>query len=105
MKIMKKKLELKVLLKSRKSKEFEQSLDNLTENLQLHCSSLMIDESKDGVTFNILAQWETVDQMRKALKSEEFRILSGAVNALCEKTVVLLDDKEIGNHISKLNSL
>jgi hypothetical protein len=102
---MKKKLELIVLLNSRKRKEFSQSLDNLSKNLQNYCSSLMIDESGDGVTFNILAQWETEDQMRKALKSEEFLILSGAINALSEKSICRLDDKQVGNHISKLKSL
>ena len=102
---MKKKLEIIVLLKPQKSKEFKQSLNNLAVELQNYCSTLKIDESKNGGTFVILAQWKTMDQMRKALKSEEFLILSGAVNALCEKTIVLLDDKEIGNHISKLNSL
>jgi len=45
------------------------------------------------------------DQMRQALRSEEFRILSGAVNALCEKTVIWLDDKPAGNDISRLSSL
>ena len=102
---MKKKLELIVLLNSRKRKEFSQSLDNLSKNLQNYCSSLIIDESGDGVTFNILVQWETVGQMRKALMSEEFRILSGAINALSEKTITRLDDKQVGIHISKLKTL
>ena len=102
---MKKKLELIVEPKPHKIKEFSQSLYTLSKNLQNYCSSLIIDESGDGVTFNILAQWETEDQMRKALKSEEFLILSGAINALSEKTIIRLDDKQVGNHISKLNSL
>ena len=102
---MKKKLELIVEPKPHKIKEFSQSLYTLGKNLQNYCSSLIIDESGDGVTFNILAQWETEDQMRKALKSEEFLILSGAISALSEKTIIRLDDKQVGNHISKLNSL
>jgi len=102
---MKKKLELIVLLNSRKRKEFSQSLDNLSKNLQNYCSSLIIDESGDGVTFNILAQWETEDQMRKTLKSEEILILSGAISALSEKTIIRLDDKQVGIHISKLKTL
>ena len=102
---MKKKLELIVLLNSRKRKEFCQSLDNLSKNLQNYCSSLIIDESGDGVTFNILAQWETEDQMRKALKSEEILILSGAISALSEKTIIQLDGKEVDINISELKSL
>lgn len=99
---MKKKLEFIVELKPNKRKEFSQSLDNLSKNLQNYCSSLMIDESGDGVTFNILAQWETEDQMRKALKSEEFLILSGAISALSKKSICRLNNKQISNHISML---
>ena len=99
---MKNKLELIVLTNSRKSKEFKQTLNFLTENLRNYCSSLKIDESGDGVTFNILAQWETEDQMRKALKSEEFLILSGAINALSEKSICLLNDKKVSNKLLKI---
>ena len=69
---MKKKLELIVLLNPHKKKEFKQTLNFLTGNLQNYCSSLKIDESEDGLTINILAGWETMDQMRKTLRSEEF---------------------------------
>jgi len=99
---MKKKLELIVEPKPHKIKEFSQSLYTLCKNLQNYCSSLIIDESGDGVTFNILAQWETEDQMRKALKSEEFLILSGAINALSEKTITRLDDKKVSNNLLKV---
>ena len=102
---MMKKLQMIVMPKPHNLKEFKQSLNSLSESLQSYCSSLRIDESEDDLTVTIIAQWETLDQMRQALRSEEFRILSGAVNALCEKTVVWLDDKQVGNHISKLNSL
>lgn len=66
---------------------------------------LEIIESDDGVTFTLLAQWETLNQMRQAIRSEECSILSGAITALCEKTVIWLDDIEVGNHISILTSL
>ena len=102
---MNKKLELIVLPNPRKRKEFIQSLDNLTDDLKKYCTSLMINESKDSFKIHILAQWETEDQMREALRSEEFRILSGAVNALCEKAVIRLNDKQRGNHISILSEL
>lgn len=102
---MKKKLEIIVLPKHRNRKEFSQSLENLSENLQNHCSYLKIDESVGEHTYTILTQWSTTDQMRKTLRSEEFLILSGAVNALCEKTVIRIDDKEIDNHISNLIKL
>ena len=102
---MNKKLEVVVLPKPHNLKEFKQSLNSLSENLQKHCSSLLIDESGDGNEFIISAQWDSSDQMRQALRSEEFLILSGAVNALCEKTIIRLDDKQLGNHISKLKSL
>jgi len=102
---MKKKLELIVSPNSRKRLEFKQSLDCLAGTLKNYCSKLEIIESDDGVTFTLLVQWETSDQMRQAIKSEECSILSGAITALCEKTVIRLDDKEVGNHISKLTTL
>jgi hypothetical protein len=102
---MKKKLELIVRPKAHKRKEFNQSLNLLIDKLQKYCSSLMIDESEDGLTLTILAGWVTVDQMRTALRSEEFFVLSGAIRALCEKTVIRLDDKQFSNHISKLSTL
>ena len=100
-----KKLELIVLTNSRKSKEFKQSLNFLAGNLQNYCSSLKIDESEDGLTFNILARWETLDQMDQALNSKEFGILSGAIFTLCKITSIGLDDKQVYNDISKLSTL
>ncbi len=102
---MKKKLELIVSPNPRKRLEFKQSLDCLAGTLQNYCSKLEIIESDDGVTFTLLARWETSDQMRRAIQSEECSILSGAITALCEKTIIMLDDKEVGNHISKLTTL
>ncbi|MCW8804752.1 MAG: hypothetical protein OQK57_10155 [Ignavibacteriaceae bacterium] len=97
-----KKLELIVEPKTHNRKEFSQSLENLAENLQIHCSSLIIDDSGDGNKFNILAQWETEDQMSKALRSEEFRIFFGAIGALCDKTIVRLDGKKVSNNFLKI---
>ena len=102
---MKKKLELIVLLKPHKRKEFIQSLNFLAGNLQNYCSSLKIDESEDGLNFTILARWETLDQMGQALNSKEFGILSGAIFTLCKITSIGLDDKQVYNDISKLNTL
>ena len=102
---MMKKLEVIVLPKPHHLKEFKQSLNSLRENLKKHCLSLIIYESGDSNEFIISAQWDSIDKMREALSSDEFLILSGAVNALCENTVIRLDDKQLGNHISKLKSL
>ena len=99
---MKKKLELIVKPKSHNRKEFRQTLYNLTENLKKHCSNLIIDESRDGIEFIVLAEWNSTDQMRKALRSEEFLILSGAVNALTEKTIIRHNDKQVSNNLLKV---
>ena len=99
---MKRKLELVVWPNSRKRLEFRQSLDCLADILQNYCSSLMIDESGDGLTYTILAQWETLDQMHQTFQSKEFSILSGAITALCDKTVIRLDDKVFSHQISDL---
>ena len=78
---------------------------NFLGAVQIYCLKLEIIESDDGVTFTLLAQWETLNQMRQAIRSEECSILSGAITALCEKTAIRLDDKEVGNHISMLTTL
>jgi len=99
---MKKKLEVIVWPKPHNRKEFKQSLTSLSESLQRHCSSLKIDESEDGLTFTILARWDTTDQMRRALRREEFLVLSGAILALSEKSICRLNDKQVGNNLLKV---
>jgi hypothetical protein len=100
-----KELELVVSLFPGKGKEFKQSLQGLIKKLQDFSSRLIIKESNDACTFSISVQWETIEQMHQALISEEFMILRGAIHALSEKTIILLDDKQVGNHISKLPSI
>ena len=100
-----KKLELVVSLYPGKSKEFKQSLLDISKKLQEYSSGFIIDESDDALSFNILIQWETSEQMHLALKREEFKILSGAINTLCAKKIIRLDDKQLGNNISLLKSI
>ena len=73
--------------------------------MQEYSSSFIIDESDDALSFNIFVQWKTSEQMHRALKKEEFKILSGAINSLCEKKIIRLDDKQLDNFISLFNSV
>jgi len=100
-----KKLELVVSVKRSKSKEFKQCLKILKDKIEDHSSSFEIDESEDALTFSLLVQWETDVQMHQALQNDVFKILSGAMNSLCEKTIFRIDDKQVGNHISNLTSI
>lgn len=95
-------LEIALSVKSTKRLEFKQTIFDLNEKLQTHCTSLKITESDNFLSYSILAQWETSLHMREVLKMEEFEILSGAITALCEKIDIRLNDKNIGNNISKL---
>ena len=97
-----KKLEVIVYPKPNKRKEFSQSLQNLFENLLKHCSSLKIDESGEGVKYKISAQWEAADQMRNSLRSEEFRVLSGAISALTKNSIIRLNDKKVSSDFLKI---
>ncbi len=97
-------LEIEIWVKSDKRLEFKQTLDHLSYKLQKQCPSLKIIES-DDMSSIVVAQWKTTDHMRAAIKKDEFKILFGAIEALCEKIKILFDDKLIGNHISKLNTL
>ena len=102
---MKKILELIIEPNSRKRKEFSQTLSKLAETLQSSCSSLMIDESEDSSTVNMVVEWDSLDQKYRMFRVESFEILSGAIAAVCDKVVVRLNGKFIGNDISKLKTL
>ena len=102
---MKKILELIIEPSSRKRKEFSQSLNKLAETLQSSCSNLMIDESEDSSTINMVVEWDSLDQKYRMLRMESFEILSGAISALCEKVVIRLNGKIINDDISKLKTL
>jgi hypothetical protein len=99
------KLELVISLYPGKTKEFKQSLLGISKKLQEYGSSFIINESDDALSFHILVQWETSEQMHLALKREEFKILSGAIKTLCAKKIIRLDDKQLGNQFSHLNSI
>ena len=98
-------LELIIDPNSRKRKEFSQTLSNLGETLQSSCSSMKIIEAEDSPTINIVVKWETAAEMHRTLKGDEFVVLSGAITALCEKTIIRLNDKLVGNHISMLANI
>jgi hypothetical protein len=100
-----KKLELVVLLNRSKRKEFKQSLQFLKDKIADFSTSFDIEELEGALSFSLLVQWETDVQMHQALQSDEFKILSGAINSLCEKTIIRIDDVLIGNHISRLKDL
>ena len=95
-------LEIALEVKSTKRLEFKQTLYDLSEKLQTHCASLKITDSDNFLSYSILVQWETALELQEALKIEESEILSGAITALCEKIDIRLNDKKVGNHISKL---
>ena len=103
--IVMRKLEVFVSLYPGKSKEFKQSLLDISKKLREYSSSFIIDELDDALSFNIFIQWKTSEQMHLAFKREEFKILSGAINSLCEKKIIRLDNKQLGNHISLFNSI
>jgi hypothetical protein len=102
---MKKKLEFNIVVNSRKKLEFRQTLECLSESLLSDCSDLKIQESQDDDIFILLIQWNSANQMRSALRTNEFGILLGAIKSLGKNTGIRLDDKNIGNDISKLMTL
>lgn len=98
-------LKITLWVKSTKHLEFKQTLDHLSEKLQKDCFSLKIKETNNLKSYTIIIAWETEDQMHRAVKSNAFIILTGAITALCEKSTIHLNDKLIGNNISKLKVL
>ena len=75
------------------------------EKIEALSTGFEINESGDALSFFLILQWESEVQMHQALNSDEFKILSGAINSLCEKTIIRLNDKEVGNHISRLKTI
>ena len=102
---MKKRLELNIVLNSRKKLEFRQTVECLSESLLNNCSDLKIQESQDDDTFTLLIRWDSVNQMRSAIRTNEFGILIGAIKSLGKNTSIRLDDKDIGSDILKLMTL
>ena len=102
---MKRKLELMVWPKLRKSIEFKQSLDCLADILQNYCSSLKIDQSEIGDGYILLVEWEKTKQMDQMLQSKEFSILSGAIAALCERIEIRLDGEQVEPDIAFLTAI
>ena len=100
-----KKLELVIFLKQGKSKELIQTLQDLNKILREYCTNISIDELEESFCFSIIIRWESIAQMQNALNMAEFEILSGAINSLSEKTIIRLDDMQVGNHISDLKSI
>jgi len=100
-----KKLDLVIFVKQGKSKEFKQTMQELSKVMQVYSSKIIISKLEKSICFSIVIQWESVAEMQQALRAEEFDILSGAINSLCEKTIIRLDDTLIGNHISQLKNL
>jgi hypothetical protein len=100
-----KKLDLVISLKRGKSKEFKQTWQELYKVVQGYSSNIIISELEKSICFSIVFHWESAAEMQQALRTEEFAILSGAINSLCEKTIIRLDDILIGNHISGLKHL
>ena len=100
-----KKLDLVIFVKQGKSKEFKQTMQELSKVMQVYSSKIIISKLEKSICFSIVIQWESVAEMQQALRAEEFDILSGAINSLCKKTIIRIDDKQIGSHISNLKSI
>jgi hypothetical protein len=98
---MKRTLDLIVWPKLRKDLEFRQTLDCLSAKLQEYCSSLRI-ESQIGGHYNLFAEWQNSEQMHHMLQSKEFKILAGAIMALCKKSKIRLDGEPFKHDIVKL---
>jgi hypothetical protein len=99
--------QLKIELRVNTSKllEFKQTLDHLIEKLQKDCSLLKIKETNNLQSYTIIMTWETEDQMHRAMISNAFKILSGAITALVEKCTIHLNNKLVGNHMSTIANL
>lgn len=99
------KLDITAVVKTTKQNEFKQTLDSLNVRLHENCPNLKINQSENSLRYSIFGEWKTKENLHAALQIKECKILFGAIESLCEDTSILLNDKLIGNSISKLNTL
>jgi hypothetical protein len=101
---MKRTIEIMVWPKLRKDLEFSQTLDCLSVKFQDYCSTLRI-ESQNGGNYILYAEFQNSEQMQHMLQSKEFKILAGAVMALCQKSEIRLDREPFKQEIAKLYTI
>jgi hypothetical protein len=97
-------LELIIEPNSRKKKEFSQTLNTLARTLENSCSRVKISGNDDGSNINVVLEWDSTDQKCRMLRTEAFKILSGAITALCDKVVIRLNGKLVHQDILTSNS-
>ena len=95
-------LELTVRPKPEKYLEFSQSLESIKPGLEHCCTSLQITEQNNE--FLILIRFDSATQLKTALRSKKFGILSGAVKILAGKSDITIQGLENKNEWPELKS-
>jgi len=99
------KLDITMHVRARRRIELVQTLNSLKESMAEHGLVVEIEQSGDGDTFNLQTSWQGIEQMRNALPHDDFKILAGAIAALCTKHSIRINGELIQEDLAKLTTL
>lgn len=86
------KLEIRVLPIERKRVEFAQTLDSIKNDLQEHCSNIIVTKEENMFIFKM--DFKSENKLSEILQCKEFSILSGAIRSLSEESEITIRDTE-----------
>jgi len=86
------KLEIQVLPIKRKQVEFSQTLESIKNDLQEHCSDLIVTQEENIFFFRI--EFKSENRLNEILQCKELSILSGAIRSLAEESEITIQDNE-----------
>ena len=98
-------LDITMHVRARRRIELVQTLNSLKESMAEHGLVVEIEQSGDGDTFNLQTSWQGIEQMRNALPHDDFKILAGAIAALCTKHSIRINGELIQEDLAKLTTL
>ena len=89
------KLEFEVSPIPRKRKEFSQTLDSLKNDMKDCCDHFKFFQSDNGATFLITLNYGNNEELYSAVQNVKIKVLSGAINSLCEANELFLNGIKI----------
>ena len=86
------KLEIRILPIHRKRIEFSQTLVSIKNDLQEHCSNLIVTKDENVYYFRI--DFKSENRLNEILQCKEFSILSGAIRSLAAESEITVRDSK-----------
>jgi len=97
------KLKIQILPILRKRIEFSQTLESIKNDLQEHCSNLIV--TKEENMFIFMLDFTSESRLNEILQYKEFRILSGTIRSLAEESDITIQDNKVKKKWSDLDKV